>query len=291
MTTTGKELAVPPPTVNAEIVVPLTETEAIALDQRLRGAGEKAQTSINDYLNLIDQAIEGQIHLGLGKATIADYLDSLPPVVISDRKERKAFVTALAGKNFSQHMIAAFTHTPVSTVNRDVAEAVAAGTIPDGTVDGGTVISLDNKNHPKQSTPKADTPAVTDAKAAIAAKGKAGHRGQAKAIKQVLLALDAAGQALDAAFLGADSYDADMTRTKVTEAAQNMRQQWALIGKTLKAADAIGARARLAKTLPPKGTAAKKAAPATRQRRAKTVVVGAKATGVRTVSSDGPTTS
>jgi hypothetical protein len=132
---------------------PLTERQAKDLDGRIRTAGEHLQHDLDNYLCLIQDAIDGRIDVALGHRTLREYFDTLPKIEITDPTERKAFVSILSGKGLSQRQIAAFTGTSAATANRDLAATVSDETV-EPPVD--TTTGRDGRQYKRKPKPAAE---------------------------------------------------------------------------------------------------------------------------------------
>jgi biotin operon repressor len=129
--------------VEAELVPevePLTEKEARALDKRIRSASDKVTANANLLIELLDQASQGQIHEALGYSSWTAYVKDAAQISITDKIERKSFVSLMSGKGMSQRAIGGVLGVSRQTVNNDLAE------VGD---DSGLVIGLDGKPYSK----------------------------------------------------------------------------------------------------------------------------------------------
>lgn len=138
--------------VEPEVIEPLNEREAEALDKRIRAASEKLTTSRDQLLDLLEEAARGQIHAALGFPSWTAWIKEAVQIVPADPAERKALAQLMSGKGMSVRAIAGALGVGKSTVNRDLSES----TVPSGTVDkaDNKVISLDGRNRPKHQPKK-----------------------------------------------------------------------------------------------------------------------------------------
>lgn len=141
-----------------EPVAPLDSKAAKALDKKVRATSDKVTKgfttldgTINDLGNLIKQAIDGDIHKGLGLKSWTVWVKDAVQITVPDRFQRKELVRALSSKGMSQRAIAdMFTNASQKTVDRDLeGEPVE---------EGATVTSLDGAQRPKTKVTKAPEP-------------------------------------------------------------------------------------------------------------------------------------
>lgn len=147
MTTTSTDIAVIP-TVEAELVGPLTKTEARRLDKKIRSTADKAVRSNERTLELIDElkvlvaeARTGEIHKALEMKSWTAYLADAVHVTVPQRDDRKVVTLWLSGEGMSKRAIGQMLGVGYGTVDRDL----------DGqeVEDGATVTSLDGAERPK----------------------------------------------------------------------------------------------------------------------------------------------
>lgn len=124
-----------------EVLQPLTEKEAKALDKKIRNASDKVSTYTESLLNLLEEAAAGSIHEALGLPSWTAWFKDAVQISVSDRFERKELVKMMSGKGMSQRAIAGSLGVSQKTVDRDLdGEEVA---------EGDTVTSLDGVQRPK----------------------------------------------------------------------------------------------------------------------------------------------
>jgi hypothetical protein len=124
-----------------EVLQPLTEKEAKALDKKIRSASDKLSTQTENLLDLLEQAAAGSIHEALGLPSWTAWFKDAVQINISDRFERKELVKMMSGKGMSQRAIAGSLGVSQKTVDRDLeGEEVE---------EGATVTSLDGAQRPK----------------------------------------------------------------------------------------------------------------------------------------------
>lgn len=136
------------PTVDAELVGPLTKTKARQLDKKIRSTADKTVKSNQHTLELFDElkgyvaeAKTGEIHKALGLKSWTAYLADAVHITVVARDDRKAVTQWLSGEGMSQRAIGQMLGVGFGTVNRDLdGETVE---------DGATVTSLDGAQRPK----------------------------------------------------------------------------------------------------------------------------------------------
>jgi hypothetical protein len=134
----------------------LSKRDAKALDKKVRATSDKVSKgfttldkTIEDLGNLIQEAIDGQIHKGLGLKSWTVWVKDAVQVSVPDRFQRKELVRELSKSGMSQRAIATVFNVSQKTVDRDLdGEDVA---------EGATVTSLDGAQRPKNK-PKDDAP-------------------------------------------------------------------------------------------------------------------------------------
>jgi transposase len=131
-----------------EVAEPLTPREAKALDKKVRSTSDKVSKgfatlddTIENLGNLIQEAIDGQIHKGLGLKSWTAWVKDAVQVTVPDRFQRKELVRELSKNGMSQRAIATVFNVSQKTVDRDL----------DGedVEEGATVVSLDGAKRPK----------------------------------------------------------------------------------------------------------------------------------------------
>lgn len=157
MTTT--ELAVIP---NDDVAPQeLSAREAKALDRKVRAKSDKVSKdfgrldeTIEELGNLIQEAIDGQIHKGLGLKSWTAWVKDAVQVSVPDRFQRKELVRELSKSGMSQRAIATVFNVSQKTVDRDLdGEQVQ---------EGATVVSLDGASRPKNRPEVIDAEVVED---------------------------------------------------------------------------------------------------------------------------------
>lgn len=142
------ELAV----IDAEVVT-LTAREAKALDKKVRTTSDRVSKgfatldeTIANLGGLIQQAIDGEIHKGLGLKSWTVWVKDAVQVTVPDRFQRKTLVRELSKEGMSQRAIASVFGVSQKTVDRDLeGEEVE---------EGATVTSLDGAERPKNGQVK-----------------------------------------------------------------------------------------------------------------------------------------
>lgn len=142
MTTT--DLAV----IEAEVIEPLDKREAKALDKKVRSTSDRVSkgfATLDETLvtlgDLIQQAMDGQIHKGLGLKSWTVWVKDAVQVTVPDRLQRKELVRELSKTGMSQRAIAVVFNVSQKTVDRDLEGETVE--------DGATVTSLDGAERPK----------------------------------------------------------------------------------------------------------------------------------------------
>jgi predicted transcriptional regulator len=135
-----------------EVVEPkaLTAAKAKQLDKRIRTKGEKLDTDADDYINLLEEAALGQIHLALDEyrswtAYVADVAkdNRFLQMLVKDKLQRKALAVKMSGTGMSQHAIASALGVSQKTIDRDL----------DGEeFDSDTITSTDNRTLPRNGS-------------------------------------------------------------------------------------------------------------------------------------------
>jgi transposase len=134
----------------------LSKRDAKALDKKVRAKSDRVSKNfttldktIEELGNLIQEAIDGQIHKGLGLKSWTAWVKDAVQVSVPDRFQRKELVRELSKSGMSQRAIATVFNVSQKTVDRDLdGEDVA---------EGATVTSLDGAQRPKNK-PKDDEP-------------------------------------------------------------------------------------------------------------------------------------
>lgn len=145
MTTT--DLAV----INAE-VVELTPKQAKALDKQVRATSDRVSkgfTTLDETIGLlgnqIQQAIDGEIHKGLGLKSWTVWVKDAVRVTVPDRFQRKELVRELSKSGLTQRALASVFNVAQKTIDRDL----------DGQeFESATVTSLDGAERPRNGKVK-----------------------------------------------------------------------------------------------------------------------------------------
>jgi len=155
-------------TVDGELVAPLSEKEAKALDKKVRAARAKVTTTAGTLvdrsevlLDLIEQAARGEIHKALGVSWPAWFKDAaqIQPV---NRAERKSLVALMSGKQLSQRLVADVLGVSKGTVQNDQCELEQGGQgcpLPENVVslNGTTQPRKHNKSEPETVEPEPES--------------------------------------------------------------------------------------------------------------------------------------
>lgn len=132
----------------SEVLEPLSEKAAKALDKKIRSASDKVSTYTESLLNLLEEAAAGSIHEALGLPSWTAWFKDAVRISVSDRFERKELVKMMSGKGMSQRAIAGSLGVSQKTVDRDLdGEEVE---------EGATVTSLDGAERPKTKAKEAE---------------------------------------------------------------------------------------------------------------------------------------
>lgn len=123
---------------------PLSEAKAKALDKKIRAASVKVADNSATLLDLLEDAMKGQIHVALGYASWSAWCKEAAPVLPADPNERKAMVSLMSGNGVSQRIMAELLSVNQSTVSRDVKEI--EGDAPASSV----TVGSDEKVYPKK---------------------------------------------------------------------------------------------------------------------------------------------
>jgi hypothetical protein len=111
-----------------EVLVPLDEAKAKALDGRIRRLGKQAADQLVQVGRLLDEAQAGQIHVTLGFPSWPAYVsDALGGQLQLSPDSRKAMVALMAGQGMSERDTATAVSASKTTVHRDLDEAVHNG--------------------------------------------------------------------------------------------------------------------------------------------------------------------
>jgi transposase len=122
-TEVGTELAVIEDegvSTETEVLEPLSEKAAKALDKKIRSAGDKVETTMANLMELLKQAYNGQIHKALGLPSWTAYVKDSVRIAPRTAEERRVFVTLMNDKGMSTRAIADVVGTNQSTVSRDL---------------------------------------------------------------------------------------------------------------------------------------------------------------------------
>lgn len=139
-----------------EIVEPLDAKQAKALDKKIRTTSDRVSNNFNTLLELLEQALIGQIHIGLEYPSWTAWMKDAVQLQVSDRFERKELAKLLSGKGMSQRAIATTLGVSQKTVDRDL-EGEEFDTDTVTTTDGKTA----PRNKPKQKEePEAEPPSA-----------------------------------------------------------------------------------------------------------------------------------
>lgn len=106
--------------VDEEEYPELTPRAAKALDKKIRACSDKVAFNTNALLDLLAEASQGQIHIGLGLPSWTAYVKDAVQIQITDRIERKELVGLLSGKGLSQRTIGNMLGISQKTVDRDL---------------------------------------------------------------------------------------------------------------------------------------------------------------------------
>jgi transposase len=99
---------------------PLSATKAKALNKKIHTAMDKMTTQRDAFLDLLDEAAAGQIHVSLGYASWPAYLAAEVQFTPADLTERHDLAVALSGKGASQRAIATILGVSQSTARREL---------------------------------------------------------------------------------------------------------------------------------------------------------------------------
>lgn len=126
----------------------LSKRDAKALDKKVRTTSDKVSKgfatldeTIETLGNLIQEAIDGEIHKGLGLKSWTVWVKDAVQVTVPDRFQRKELVRELSKNGMSQRAIASVFNVSQKTVDRDLDDEEVE--------DGATVTSLDGAERPK----------------------------------------------------------------------------------------------------------------------------------------------
>jgi lambda repressor-like predicted transcriptional regulator len=145
------------PTVDAQIVEPLSENAAKKLDKKIRLLADAADAHIHKIRELLAEAKAGQAHVALGYQSGPAYVaDALGGRLIVDVNTRKSIVAVLAGEGMSLRAIAAPTGISKSTVDRElqVSHRGTPDVLAEPDLKPDNVIGLDDKRYPPKRQPK-----------------------------------------------------------------------------------------------------------------------------------------
>jgi transcriptional regulator with XRE-family HTH domain len=126
-------------------VEPLTEKGAKALDKRIRQASTRFANEGDKLKELLETALNGEIHKALGFPSWTAYVKDAVDFVPAGREDRRELVKLMSGKGMSQRAIAGALNVSQKTVDRD---------LEGETFDTDTVTTLDNKTAPRTKAKK-----------------------------------------------------------------------------------------------------------------------------------------
>jgi transposase len=137
--------------VEGELVYePLTKKQAVALDKKVRATSDKVTTNVNALVDLLEEAMNGNIHEVLEFASWTAWVKDAVQINVNDKLERKSLVSLMSGKGMSQRAIAGTLGVSQKTVDRDLDESDDSG--------DAEVIGLDGKNYTKSKKSKVVDP-------------------------------------------------------------------------------------------------------------------------------------
>lgn len=220
------------PAVDAEIVEDgldtsvLDEQAARRLDKNIRAASKRVADNVDELIGLIEQAVEGQIHVALGLPSLTAYFNDAVAIAPTDKGERQLMAAIMSGKGMSQRAIASALNVSVGTVNADLSSAEAdrsdlnsdhePSSMDECAPEGDITVGIDGRDY--QRKPKAE--AVES-------------RGQAKALKAAVSGMNTVARVLEDAFGDAENFDADVTPDLIGEARKEIRAHSTRISKVL----------------------------------------------------------
>lgn len=128
---------------------PLTEGMARNLDKRIRQAGGRVGVETDKLLELLKEAMDGQIHVALGKPSwLAYFKEVVGTLAWKGRDQRQALAGVLAGTGVSNRSSAAILGVDEATVRNDLRDADVSA--PDKKK------GADGKEYPAKPKPKDD---------------------------------------------------------------------------------------------------------------------------------------
>jgi hypothetical protein len=145
MVMTKTDLATQDEPIEGEVVEPLTEKAAKALDKKIRATSDKVTTNVNLLIELLDQAERGQIHEALAYPSWTAWVKDAVQISIPDPEERKALVSLMSGKGMSTRAIAGSLRISKSQAARDA--AAPSGAPEDELARARASKGLDGKNY------------------------------------------------------------------------------------------------------------------------------------------------
>jgi hypothetical protein len=142
-TKVSKELA------KIEAVEPkaLTPAKAKQLDKQIRTAGEKLDTSADAFIDMLERAALGQIHIGLEVESWTTYVADVAKdnrflqMLVKDKLQRKALAVKMSETGMSQRAIASAFGVAQKTIGRDLFGE---------DFESDTITSTDNRTMPRE---------------------------------------------------------------------------------------------------------------------------------------------
>jgi hypothetical protein len=140
---------------------PLTPTKAQQLDKRIRTQGQKVDDNADTFIDLLEKAALGQIHVGLEQKSWPAYVADVAQdnkflqMLVKDKLQRKALAAKMSGTGMSQGAIAKAFGVSQKTIDRDL----------DGEeFDSDTITTTDGHSYPRnRNNGKVDDAEVIDA--------------------------------------------------------------------------------------------------------------------------------
>jgi len=186
--------------INAEAL--LSTSEAKALDKKIRATTTKVNDNMSLLFDLMEQAVEGEIHKPLGYASISDYFSEAVDIAPSSASERKIMATLMSGKGLSQRAIASALNVSVGTVKSDLSDA-----------EKGATVSPDGRTFTPREVEEEEEDATED-------------HGQAKALVKAQRAVQSAAEALQEAFANGNHFDHDVNPTLIRNSIRDIKAAW-----------------------------------------------------------------